>query len=116
MARAITTLDNSRYKKDYSRYFSVGDHYGDTHEIKNKEISEQVLEKVFDTVNTIIVIFPNEKGRIDGDLAHTIKEEDRISNTMVKELLEEEEVTLHSKELHAKGKADCKSAMRYFNF
>lgn len=116
MGGTITTLDNSRYKKDYNKYFMIGDSFGTSHEIGNKELSDDTLTKIFDTINTIIIIFPNENGRLDTNLSYKIGQECKNSKIKIKELLNSVNLTVHSRELHKLDGADCKTALHYFEF
>lgn len=116
MNRTITTLDNSKYKKDYNKYFTIGDDYGGSHEIGNTELSDKILTNIFNIINTIVVILPNAKGRTDGSLSHKIRVESGDSYTKIKKLLKTEKLKFHSKELHKLDRADCDSAIHFFEF
>lgn len=116
MEQNITILDNSRYRKDYNKFFSIGDHYGDSFEIRNRELSDKTFEELFQIINTIIVICPNSSNKIDGNLSYLIREEFKESYLEVKDFFKSEKLSIHSRELHNKSGANCKEAIHFSTF
>lgn len=125
MIRSIITLDNSKYRKEYNKYFSIGDYYGNSIEINNKEFSDEIFDKIFDIVNTLVVIFPKADESIDRDLSSEIKTESGQIHSKVMNLLRADKVKLHFKEFHkeqsnSKEKTsaviNCDDVIYYFNF
>ncbi len=125
MSRGIITLDNSKYRQDYNKYFSIGDYIGNSTEISNKEFSDEIFKKIFEIANTLVVIFPKDSGKIDRGLSSEVRNESGRLYYQVIDILKSEKVKLHLREFHNKEKVtndkanvggDCKEAVHYFNF
>lgn len=113
---SIVTLDNSKWVKDYDKYFHISSNRSDSPKISNTEMTDEIFDKIFNTVNSIIVVFPSDGG-LYKDVSSKIREEDDGAKDEIKSLLRLDDVKFHSSELHNPStKAYCADHVHYFKF
>ena len=114
MDRAITTLDNSKWKKDYNKYFYFATKFSTQGERIREELSNEIFDEIFTLIDSIVVFIPVLKKSLDVDLGKVV---DESCNAEIKSLESLREFVIHSEDIHKIGrKCSIGDTIHFFKF